>query len=427
MSPKRIGARVSFRLHNIPFYLKKYKFFVALFLAYLFSGMIFFNHGHLVFRRIAQTIVTWIPLLALFYFRTIWTNWKKTAVFIVSSAVSLAALGVLAPKLFNDGMRVSYFNLDVDHRIRPFEDGRNEDGVYCSTYQGRENTDPFNIIFLGDSFVYGYCTKPTEALPAIVGRKIHEHYRGMTVMSANFGWVSSGPVLQNRQLREIGGKYKPNLIIQLLDMTDFWDDVSANYRLQNVATMDASQFSIFRAMTLRYCHLLGFPDFWIWPKRDVPRDPLLSFWKVLPLKRYFPLWQPLKDSEPYLNFTWDAILRANLFAGELGARYVLFVIPRYQHYNRSESPRDKDRSLIPATNEFIFEPLKYFEEKANSVPFPIHSLLEEFKKARPVATTFADNFHWNAAGTRIASNAVYEFLEQDGFLDRAKGGDGIKQ
>ena len=66
---------------------------------------------------------------------------------------------------------------------------------------------------------------------------------------------------------------------------------------------------------------------------------------------------------------------------ELGARYVLFVMPRYQQYNRAEAPGDPEKREFPESDQYVLEPFRWFEKQARTVSFPIHSLLDAFRRS----------------------------------------------
>jgi len=135
-----------------------------------------------------------------------------------------------------------------------------------------------------------------------------------------------------------------------------------------------------------------------------------------PRPRYFALEQPLEETEPFLQTSWDAILDTRAVAQKLGAEYVLFILPRYQQFNRRESPFDWERDEWPAADDYILEPFRYFARQAATAPFPIHSLLEPFRDSGIYPVCFKHDPPWNQAGHEIAARAITDHLVRDGVV-----------
>jgi hypothetical protein len=112
---------------------------------------------------------------------------------------------------------------DPDHRMKPFsEKDVNIDGLRfkgdSKSVSGRKT-----VIFLGDSFTYGYRLSYKDTIPQQFENSYNQN-NAVNVTAVNFGWISSSPFLSNRLLRDIGDQYHPQTVFLLLDMTDIWDD-----------------------------------------------------------------------------------------------------------------------------------------------------------------------------------------------------------
>ena len=121
----------------------------------------------------------------------------------------------------------------IDHRRRPDGDEINADSI---RFRGSsESIDPedFNVVFLGDSFTYGAGLAYEETVPYVVETELASRACDRRVRAINFAWVSSSPLLSLRLLRDVAHKYHPDLVVYLLDMTDFYDDL--NYEQQFMA------------------------------------------------------------------------------------------------------------------------------------------------------------------------------------------------
>jgi len=89
-----------------------------------------------------------------------------------------------------------------------------------------------NIIFLGDSFVYGWGVRIEDSIPYVLEEKLNDNKTGKRYKVANFGWISSSPLLSSRLLKDIGHKYKPDLVFLAVDMSDFHDDIKYQFALE---------------------------------------------------------------------------------------------------------------------------------------------------------------------------------------------------
>ncbi|NNE08418.1 MAG: hypothetical protein HKN20_07645, partial [Gemmatimonadetes bacterium] len=126
-------------------------------------------------------------------------------------ALFLLLLGVVAIEFVGQKYLFAnklYFVNDVDHRLSPDIAENNADGIRSAREAADFRPGDENVIFLGDSFVHGLLVKPEESIPAQFERIANEE--GATapaVRAANFGWVSSSPLLSLRLLRDIGAGY----------------------------------------------------------------------------------------------------------------------------------------------------------------------------------------------------------------------------
>ncbi|PYQ24071.1 MAG: hypothetical protein DMF81_06710 [Acidobacteria bacterium] len=361
-------------------------------------------------RHLAQLGIVWLPLLALVSAPRLVRRWRDLLALGLAIAACLAALALAGPLLMRR-LVVPLYSLDVDHRPRPNKGGANEDGVYSRLTSREFRKDDFNVVCLGDSFTANPHLPEAERWPSLLEHRLQARSPARRVRVANFGWVSSSPVLQARQLRAIGAKYKPGLIVQGFDMTDFHDDLVARRKLERMGA-DGAEVSIFRAFGVGASLALGVDDYGAWLRerlRWAGSEPASS----VPGPRYFFLFEPAGVSEPYFSTSWEAIRETERVARAMGARYALFVFPRYQQYDPREAPRDPERRVFPADAPGLLVPLAYFEGQARTVSFPVHSLRESFL-ADPAFPKCRDNDpHWNAEGNRVAAEAIDRCLVAD--------------
>lgn len=108
-----------------------------------------------------------------------------------------------------------------DHRLSANTTETNADGIRSEKEAEEFKEDNLNIIFLGDSFVYGLRQYPELAFPQQYERLARSRHPTCKINVANFGWISSSPYLSLRLLKDIGRKYAPDIVFLGIDMTDF--------------------------------------------------------------------------------------------------------------------------------------------------------------------------------------------------------------
>lgn len=294
-----------------------------------------------------------------------------------------------------------FFVQNVNHFLVPNDEGwpTNADGI-----RSRRNAEEFpaggnNIVFLGDSFVFGYNQRVQNALPARVETLLNERVAGVDARVANFGWISASPFVENHLLRQIGGRYHPKLVVLGFDMTDFHDDIKYElmqdrrgiYRFYDVFSLT---LSVFREYA---------PDlFW--------RVHSWSLGGRLPRQKFFACEQRLLSSVPFLDVSLQNLRAIDRNAKAMGAKFVLVVFPRAFQHNPNESPDNWEKDLYTTMGPYSREPFVYFASAASRVDFPIYSLLPAFEQATEFPLYSKDDPHWNQAGTAVAAEAVADIL-----------------
>jgi hypothetical protein len=95
----------------------------------------------------------------------------------------------------------------------------------------------------------------------------------------------------------------------------------------------------------------------------------------------------------------------------------LFVFPRTYQYSNRESPRNWEASEYEPLGPHSEEPFRYFDELRRRAPYPIHSLLDDFRKTQVFPTAFDHDPHWNVAGAQVAADALYRYCGQAACFD----------
>ncbi len=297
-------------------------------------------------------------------------------------------------------LRSYYFVLDVDHL--PI-DG-NSDNIRSHREPAEFTPEGLNIVFLGDSFTYGYDLEPEETFVQRVETLLQGAYPGLPVRTANFGWTSSSPLLLHRRLVSIGEKYAPDLVVLCVDMTDFRDDILYENMLAQRGIYGVYDKIPLTLQQLRRFFPKQFQRWWQWTNRNMPARP------------FFVTEQPLEESRPFLEPITRNIDAIAAWCAFRGVHFVVFVLPRHYQYSDREAPRSWEQGRYQILGPYSHEPFRYFAELAGRRAYPIHSLLETFQRTEVFPTCFEDDPHWNAAGARVAGDAMAKVLK--GEIDR---------
>ena len=283
------------------------------------------------------------------------------------------------------------FNADLLRDARESEDFREAD---C------------NVLFLGDSFVYGPRVFPFEALPQQLERWATRKRPGERLRVANFGWISSSPYLSRQLLEKIGRDYQPDLVLLAVDVTDPHEDIKYRHYAEREGVHTLLEIA---------------PSFLLAAKEIAISRGLHEAWFGYPADRLFPVNATLEASRPYMAPMRESIdALAEVAREELGARFALLVLPRHYHYSRNESPKDWEAGAYDRDGENRFTFFAYFDEMRREVDYPVRSLLPLLRDAPMFPTTFYDDPHWVPATHRYLALGTLRILEAEGLLCGSK-------
>jgi len=330
-------------------------------------------------------------------------NWK-VLLLLASVGLSLVVFDYAGSKILQRRLAKEYFT-SLDHYPRPdLKKGYNEDGIrtFRNRPAGQFADADFNMVFLGDSFTQGYMVRKEDSFPWQLGELLTKADPKLRFNIANFGWISSSPILDLPRLEKIGGKYHPDLVLLCLDMTDFHDDIKYRDQLENPRWFSPFTFFLYRF------HLA--PRWAEFKKglRFSAKDPRV------PEQRYFILNQPLEKSRKYLGEIERNIRAIDDFCREkLRAKFVLIMLPRNIQYSARETPNNKlEPGEYSPLGPYVLEPFAWLEEFSQKVKFPVFSLLADFRDSGVFPTCFATDPHWNRAGHAVAARGIFRVLEE---------------
>lgn len=359
-----------------------------------------------VFTTLTIGLFTWLAY-EMFYRRNL-----KVLLLIASCVVSLLIFEWVGAKIIRARLAQTHAT-DVDHRMHPHAyPWVNGDGIRCK-YESRDFTaDTFNVICMGDSFCYGECLENSDdTFPNQLEAMAREKYPERGLRAINFGWTSSSPIITLKQLREIGPKYKPDLVIYCLDMTDFHDDLRRRMGVDNVGAAPAD----FLIQQIGAAH-------WVeeirrrWRFRDWI-DDMLNREELVPKERFFITARPLDASRDLMEETARNLNEINAFCrNDLKCDFLMFMFPRTYQYSTTESLESNERILYKEHKTYVMEPFVWLEELKKRVDYPAFSLYDDFKNAREGMLSFPDDPHWTPAGHRVVARSLMRILKQQGYL-----------
>ena len=302
---------------------------------------------------------------------------------------------------------------DPDHRLAPHDPRArtNGDGLRCALEAADITDDACTVLFAGDSFVFGVQVEPHEALPQRLQARLRERLGSDAIHVVNAGWESASPLLALRLLVDIGRKYRPDVVLYGFDMTDFRDDLMyrnliGGKRLYSIAGVAPA--------TLWLANRAA--------RRALPEGAYQLLFGM-PSDRFFAVNRPLSQSRELMMPAWRTIREMHEFSSrELGAEFVLVVLPRNFQYSDRESPASWELGQYRNLGPFVHEPFRFFEEQAMTAEFAVYSLLPAFERTTVFPTCFTGDPHWTPAGTAVAAEALAELCLRDGWLNGCGGG-----
>ncbi len=339
-------------------------------------------------------------------------------------------LGVVMPRLLTRVVIAGiarFHELNVDHRMRPYVmEDINGDGIRFRGEASDLDSGQFVVLFLGDSFTYGFHLDYDETYPAQFQDMLAR--RGCRdVVAVNMGWTSSSPLLGLRLLKEIGYRYRPDLVVYNLDMTDFSDDLRYEEALARGGDLAPDTGAVVQKLLAMYlpglaANLGAFsgleaPLRWRGVARRRP-DGRVQRGTTFSGEKFFVTNHPLEQTRADIERGVMKNLAAlHTFCDEvLHVPMVLVVYPRAYQYSLRESRNNDEKGLYEPLGPYVREPFKYFEEAGGRLPYPVISTLDAFESAADFPLYFDDDPHWTPAGARVAARAVAHRLAAEGLV-----------
>ncbi len=341
--------------------------------------------------------------------------------------VNLAAAAFIVwigPILFNANLmhRIgAQFDLTVDHRMHPDGEEINSDGIRFKGEARDVKPEDYNILFMGDSYTYGSHLLYDETVPAAFGRLAASRCSDK-IKGFNLGWISSSPLLGYRLLIDIGKKYHPDLIVYLLDVTDYHDDLDYEVKLRQENNIPITGVSPTRVVLGQILGRLfgseALNDFKSILRPLTTKEQRTDWGPPVPSDRFFVVNQDIEESRDHiergvlLNLT-----RIHRFSSRvLDAPLAVVLVPRGFQYSSRESPENWEKGAYELGGPNVRAPSDYFEGKRKELRYPVLDLLPVFEQSGIFPLFLETDPHWNQRGALLAAETIESFLEQEGLV-----------
>ena len=284
------------------------------------------------------------------------------------------------------------------------------------------------IVCLGDSFTFGARVQDNQAYPQILESLLNEPGTDVSVGVLNAGILSYSPLLEEQMLEHVVKHYRPHVVTLMLDCTDIGDDYhySLEYDPQQLGgpfsgpdvTKPKPHFgALWRfAKPLHPTILAPFKLLNRLGGAYQPLDPF-DYYKFRLLvagrvetERFFIYRHPLDVTRQYFDATWDTINRIAETCRQLDAEFILYVAPRYHHWNAKESPENWETFAYGLEEPYQFEIFKYFDSKIDAASFKIVNMLPAFQATNQYPLVFRTDPHWNPQGNRFVARLLQRSL-----------------
>jgi lysophospholipase L1-like esterase len=315
----------------------------------------------------------------------------------------------------------------------------NEDGLRSPHSRRDFTAHRTRILVLGDSFAFGPGVAGEEAFPAQLERRLAARSGPGGLAVLNAGVIGYSPLLEKLQFADLAERYRPTLVLLLLDATDIGDD-DAYGRLARQGP-SGTRFDtegetrlVYRGAVhevlrpvLRWAReLLAYPWALAGEALGLRQDANSAGFNyyVLPMEvegqldnRFFHYRHPPEVTRPFFEATLRHVreIAGRARAGQ--ARFALVVSPRYHHWSRREAPQNWEQGTYGTDEPFQHEYLRFFGGQGPELGFPALDLLPAFQATGRFPLVFPNDPHWNAQGHAFVAETVADYLVREGLLE----------
>jgi hypothetical protein len=284
------------------------------------------------------------------------------------------------------------------------------------------------IVLLGDSFTLGLGVAQDSTVASVLESSLRERLGDDDIAVLNAGVVSYSPLLERQQYRGIIRRYRPTLVMLILDATDVGDDI--RYGREIVPDRDPMEFihgdqkpprwrlavAEMARPALRWIGAnLNYPFVRFFGRRGIVYDYYdfkVEVAGVTARSRFFIYRFPIEDTRPFFDSTFASIEDIAANVAEDGATFVLVVTPRYHMWSGRECPDNWEVQQGQYTTDepHQLEFVSYFTEAGERAGLHTLNLLPAFENTDRFPLVFRHDPHWNANGHAFVAEQLCDYI-----------------
>lgn len=297
----------------------------------------------------------------------------------------------------------------------------NEDGLRSSWSRAAMRSQAVRIAVLGDSFAFGYGLPAEATFGVLLEERLRTELGREDVGVLNAGIITYSPLLARALFEDAVQHYAPTLTLFVLDISDVADDHMYGGQLaaSNPKRRFAVQDQAFPDSRLRHLALwnLATPlQRWLRRWRPAPPPPRgrrparIMIDGEEQSDHFFVMRHPLSKTRPFFEEMVENIDALADAARAAGSDFALVIGPRHVHWDASESPANPEASRYgdDVTRQAAY--IRFFEEAAPSLGYPVVKLLPAFAASPIRPLVFDHDPHWNANGHAVVADVLAAFV-----------------
>lgn len=332
-----------------------------------------------------------------------------------------------------------YMHSQLHHRYPPsermhdrlghtrYEVATNEDGLRSPWSREAFGEQAVRVAILGDSFAFGYGLPEERTLPAVLQGRLRAERDSDDAAVLGAGIITYSPLLAAALFEDVVAAYRPTLTLLMLDISDVADD--HRYAGQLARRDRGRRFAIedqaFPDSGLRSTALWNLTAplrNWLDPADGRPpptrgrRPAEIRVDGAVQSDHFFVMRHPLSKTRPFFE---DMLRNIDALAATVraaGSDFALVIGPRHVHWDLAESPANPEANKYGRDPAYHAEYLRFFEEVAPGLDYPVVHLLPAFRASSQRPLVFDHDPHWNAAGHALVAEVLASFV-----LERTSG------
>lgn len=273
----------------------------------------------------------------------------------------------------------------------------NSEGLRDVEHKDGKDPSSYRILVLGDSFTFGLGVDMEESYPKVLESMLNKNpllngdKKRFEVI--NSGIQGFGTEQEFLYLKELGEKYKPDLVILGLytnDINDVMKGIPSGYIRSSIKNQ------IYFLSYLRGLQILLSKNF-----KEIKTEILQLYQDTYP-----------PEFENAIRKTKEFEIKIRDYSASIGAKTMVIIIPLSLEIDRVEWEKKGFGHLYK--DDFFSKNMTKFSDmftefgKINDIP--TLPLLEPFRNSTIKPLYYTHDTHWNKDGHRLAAESMYNFL-----------------